>query len=86
MADHDPTVLREKLKTWMPDALLDHLARHCGFVQRDTKLDVVVFIWTLILGWSAGAKRTLTGLARTHQRCTGSGLIRSGFYRRFDDS
>ena len=43
-------------------------------------------VWTLILGWSAGAKRSLAGLARAYPRHTGSTYTRSAFYRRFDAS
>ena len=86
MAAHDPTALLEKLKLALPDSVILHFARTCGFCQRDAKLDLVVFVWTLILGWSAGAKRSLAGLARAYQRHTGSTYTRSAFYRRFDAS
>ena len=86
MAAHDPTARLEKLKLALPDSVILHFARTCGFCQRDAKLDLVVFVWTLILGWSAGAKRSLAGLARAYPRHTGASYTRSAFSRRFDAS
>lgn len=84
MASHDPTALLQKLKLALPDCLIDHFARTTGFVERHRDLDTVVFVWTLILGFSCGATRSLAGMARAYQRATGSSYNRSSFYRRFD--
>ena len=83
MATHDPSSLLAKLKVLFPDHILEHFARQSGFLQRAGKLDVVLFLWTLLLGWSAGSERSISCLARSYQRVCGSSFSRSGFYRRF---
>ena len=63
---HDRNTLLEKLEFALLDSVTLHFARTCDFCPRDAKLDLVVFVWTLTLGWSAGAKRSLAGLARAY--------------------
>lgn len=86
MALYDTTALLDKLKTFLPPATIHHTARTTAFLERDVKLNVVLFTWTLILGWSVGTTRSMASLARTYERQSGCTYNRSSFYRRFDDS
>ena len=58
-----PTLLGD----WTPQRLLV-AARMCGFVRRRRKKDVWVLVWILVLGFSVGARRYLTGLHHSYSR------------------
>ena len=58
-----PTLLGD----WTPQRLLV-AARMCGFVRRRRKKDVWVLVWVLVLGFSVGARRCLTGLHHSYSR------------------
>lgn len=83
MACSDSISLLTLLQVWIPDFLLGHFIDQSGWVQRERKIDPVFFVWTLILGWSAGAERSIASLHRTYQRMLGSHCARAAFYRRF---
>ena len=57
-------------------------ARRHGVVQRQRKVDTYVLVWTLVLGFQVGAKRTLEGLRQLYQRSSGQSLGRASFYGR----
>jgi IS4 transposase len=71
------------LKRLFPDDLIEALARQSGFLKRSRKIRPVAFFWTLVLGFSAGKTRTISGLRRMYERATGQTLVPSGFYGRF---
>src|SRR5690554_5038108 len=50
--------------------------------KRERKVDIVCLVWTLILGFGNGSKRTLASLRRTYQAASGHMLARSAFYDR----
>jgi len=52
-------------------------------VQRRRKVDIVALVYALALGFSVGARRSLAGLRRAHERATGTTLAPSAFYDRF---
>lgn len=62
---------------------LDALAREFGVVKRQRKLQVVAFVGALALGFASGAHRSLAGMRRAYEYCTGQSLAPSGFYARF---
>lgn len=62
---------------------LDILARELGVVKRQRKLQVCAFVGALALGFATGAQRSLAGMRRAYERCTGQSLAPSGFYARF---
>lgn len=87
MALHDPTEILDKLKLTLPDCVIEHLAHTLGVVERNTPtFDPVLFVWTLILGFSTGAERSLASLARVYQRATGTDYTREAFYKHLDAS
>jgi IS4 transposase len=53
-----------------------------GVVKRQRKVDVVCLVWTLVLGFSTGSKRTLASLRRTYQAVSGHLIARSSFHDR----
>ena len=84
MACHDHTGLLAHLQTFLPAQLITALARKHGWFERERKLDPVVMVWTLVLGFSTGARRSIATLHRSYQRHTGSDLGYSAFRQRFD--
>ena len=87
MALHDPTQMLDKLKLALPDGVIERLAHALGVVERETStFEPVLFVWTLILGFSTGAERSLASLARVYQRATGTDYTREAFHKRLDAS
>ncbi len=84
MAAHDHTRFRELLHALILPELIEVLARKTGWFQRKRVFDPVVFVWTLILGFSCSPKRTLASLHRSYQRHSGSDVSNSAFYQRLN--
>lgn len=84
MACFDSIALLVLVQAWISDSRLKLFMSRTKFSQRDRKIDPVFFIWTLILGWSAGSSRSIASLHRTYQRHLGCDCDRSAFYRRFN--
>lgn len=62
---------------------INALGRSLGVVRRQRKLCLVPFVGALVLGFTAGAQRSLAGMRRAYERCTGQSLAPSAFYARF---
>jgi IS4 transposase len=71
------------LRSCFPDQWVRALARETGFLKRQRKVDVVAFFWTLVLGFGTGLHRTLAELRRAYEASTGTMLVPSAFYDRF---
>jgi IS4 transposase len=57
-------------------------ARRFGVVERQRKVDIFALVWTLVLGFQVGAKRTLEGLRQAYEARVGETIVRSAFYTR----
>lgn len=82
MARPEGTLTLEFLTTFLPDFLIEKHARALGVVERDRKVDPVLLIWTLVLGFPAGARRTLASLRRRFEQAAGLTVARSSFHAR----
>lgn len=78
-----PNPVRDLLASPLCDSLIECCAEKLGVVRRRRKLDVVCFVWTLIMGFGAGSKRTIASLRRTYQVMSGHRIARSAFFDRF---
>ncbi|MDG1482772.1 MAG: IS4 family transposase [Myxococcota bacterium] len=58
---------------------LTTLARQLGVIQRARKKDVWLLLWTLLLGFSTGSKRTLVGLWETYNQYADRPVASSSF-------
>lgn len=83
MAHTQRIALRQQLTHLVPSARIRARAQELGVVARERRVDIVAFVWTLALGFGAGAERTLAGLRRAFGRATGVHLVPSAFYDRF---
>ncbi len=84
MAAHEHTRFLQYLHAIvLPESILA-LARAHGWLERRREFDPVVFVWTLILGFSTGARRSMATLHRSYQRHTGSEVSYSAFRQRLD--
>lgn len=52
MALFKPTHIQRMLAISLPDFLIEKLADHTQAVQRNRKVDIVLLVWTLVLGSS----------------------------------
>ena len=82
MARPEGTLTLEFLTTFLPDFLIEKYARALGVVERDRKVDPVLLVWTLILGFPAGSRRTLASLRRRFEQTAGLTVARSSFHAR----
>lgn len=84
MARRQSIGLRDRLTTLLPAALVRDTARETGFVKRERKIDPVAFVWALILGFACGSERTVAGLRRAFESASGTRVVPSAFYDRFN--
>jgi putative transposase len=83
MAQGKSTTVRDELTTRITDFRIRQLAAQYGVVQRKRKIDIVAFVWTLILGFATGTERSIAGLRWTYEKTMGVSLAASAFYDRF---
>jgi IS4 transposase len=83
MARGHGIALRQQLTSLLPAARIRARARDMGVVVRRRRVDMVAFVWTLVLGFGGGSERTIAGLRRAFGRATGVRLVPSAFYDRF---
>jgi len=86
VAQRKPTQISRSLTSVLPRQRIRQLSRQLGVVQRRRKLDVVAFVYSLVLGFTSGDRRTLNGLRRAYLRATGVRLAPSSFHARFNGS
>lgn len=72
----------EILAKVLPDWLIESLAEDLEVVERNRKVDIVLLVWSLILGFPAGARRTLASLRRRFQQVSAESIARSSFHDR----
>lgn len=73
----------EFLASFLPEFVVETFAEQLGVVERNRKVDPVLLVWTLVLGFPAGAERTLASLRRRFQQVAGLTIARSSFHDRF---
>jgi IS4 transposase len=86
MAKINEEKVRGKLMQILPDEWVRAMAKTSGAVVRERKVDIVLFIWTLILGFAtSGGNRTIASLRRAYEHASGEGIEESSFYDRFTE-
>jgi len=83
MAQHRESHIRRQITSLISPQLIRARARKLGGVKRRRKVDVVALVYTLVLGFSSGPRRTLAGLRRAYTMATGTTLAPSAFQGRF---
>ena len=76
MARNKSIEIRRVLSSVISPSQLEQTAREAGFIQRARKVEAVAFFWTLVLGFGAGAEKSLASLRRCYSRHTGTTLAR----------
>lgn len=71
-------------KMFSPEWLRDTAAK-VGYVQRNRKIDPVIFFWVMVLGFGVGVQRTLASLRRAYETASAETLVPSSFYDRFNN-
>lgn len=84
MARHKTTDVRRALKRLLPDHVIKELARETKAVQRERDIDIAALVWTLVLGFCTGRTRSIAGLRRSYEQATGTTVVPSSFYDRFN--
>jgi len=83
MTQHSENHISQSLASLMPRRRIRALSRALGVVKRRRKLDIVAFVYSLVLGFSTGDERRLSALRRAYLRATGVRLAPSSFHARF---
>ncbi len=83
MAQHRESHIRRELTRLISPQLIRARARKLGAVKRRRKVDIVALVYTLVLGFGSGPRRTLAGLRRAYSLATGTTLAASAFQGRF---
>lgn len=73
----------ESLTTLFPKQWIRRTASETDFIKRSRKVDPVVFLWSLILGFGVGLQRTLADLRRVYESQAGHKIVPSAYYDRF---
>lgn len=82
MTHLDDRSLIELLTSTLPDFIIEQWARQLEVVERERNVDIVLLVWTLVLGFPAGARRTLASLRRRFEEALGETLSPSLFHER----
>lgn len=86
MARRKSIGIRRQLTSLISTRELNDFARWTGVVKRRRKVQPMELFWTVVLGFGAGQERSLTALRRAYERSTGTTLVPSAFYDRFNKS
>lgn len=75
--------LKATLQSCFSEEWLRETASTTGLVKRRSKVDIVAFFWTLVLGFGTGTFRSLAELRRSFESSAGVEIVPSTFYDRF---
>lgn len=75
--------LKQTLQSCFSEEWLRETASTTGLVKRRSKVDIIAFFWTLVLGFGTGTYRSLAELRRSFESSTGVEIVPSTFYDRF---
>lgn len=78
--------IRDALTSLFSPQFVRHHATAVGAVRRRRKIDIVALVYTLILAFDRGSRRSLASLRRAYAVATGTTLAPSAFYDRFTPS
>lgn len=78
----DATIERD-LNAAFPPEWLRKTAVETKFVERERKIDPVVFFWVLVMGFGVKLQGHLAGLKRSYEKVSGESLADSAWYVRF---
>jgi putative transposase len=84
MARHKEFNFRTPLVKMFSPKMIRTASRETGAVIRERKINIVDFFWTLVLGFGAGKERTISGMRRMYEQCSGKKVEESSFYNRFN--
>jgi len=79
----DQEKIAEALTALFPKEWIIATAAKTNLIQRQRKVDPVVFFWSLILGFGVGMQRTLADLRRAYETQAAHTIVPSAFYDRF---
>jgi len=77
------SAIRAALRKTLPETLVNSMAHSTGAVKRQGKVQIHTFVWSLILGFAVGDKRTLAALRRSYEYAAGHTIEESAYYKRF---
>ena len=77
VARHNCIGIRRTLNTSLPGAEIERLAHESGAVRRRRKVDASAMLWTVLLGFGTGRKRTLAGARVDESMAGGKDLLSS---------
>jgi hypothetical protein len=85
MAHEESSRFLAQVEAVLPREMILIWARELGVVRRQRKLDIVTFVYSLVLGFGATRTRSLSAFRRLYMRTSGGLLARSSFHGRFTE-
>jgi hypothetical protein len=79
------TILRETLQAILPSDKIQRLAKECGVVHRERKLEVDKLVDSLVLSAGSDDSGVLADAMRRYKCETGDEIVRGAFYAWLDD-
>lgn len=73
-----------RLNELFPPEWIREKAKETRMMERERKIDVVVFFWTLVLSFGINLQRTITGILSSYERYAEDVVVYSAFYDRFN--
>ena len=83
MTQGEDTRFLQQVEDVLPRKKIARWARDLGVVRRQRKLDIVTFVYSLVLGFGTAQTRSLSEFRRLYMRISGVALARSSFHGRF---
>jgi IS4 transposase len=81
---HNSISLQEAVDScFTPEWILEN-AKEVEFCKRSRKIDLVSFFWTLLLSFGTGVSRSIADLRRMYEQTSGTRIVPSSFYDRFN--
>ena len=74
--------IERRLTTLFPSTALEDHAEAVGVVERDSKLQIPVLVWTFVFGFVTGESQTLATFRRSYKSTADQPLSPGGFYQR----
>lgn len=75
----------QRCSEMFPPEWIEENARKTGMLERERKINAVVFFWTLVLSFGIRIQRTITAIKESYEQYADESIAFSAFYDRFHE-
>ena len=81
LSELSPDLIRRRLTSLFPAALIEDIARERDVVQRERTIDITMLVWTLIVGFAVGNEaRSIADYRRAYEAATDHSIYPSSWH------